>query len=210
MESLSSPRLRASAGDFFAVPCSPVGGGIQSFAKISFQFSSAISVRNSGLRAYLKSRSPRQKVHFFNCQTRHFPRHWKPRNLGYKPETNRVSVHDLHRVPSARRGSPTTDPPPQRRQLSPHRCGLRCTPKNPGVTAEGYERAFVAPLDAAPVSRSATDSTLLQRMASEEPRCFGVRAAKRSVDADSDTPDEAPDPMPIRTGFHLVARVDRR
>ena len=69
---------------------------MRSFAKISFQFSSAISVRNSGLRAYLKSRSQRQKVHFFNCQTRHFPGHWKPRHLGYKPETNRVSVHDLH------------------------------------------------------------------------------------------------------------------
>ena len=34
-----------------------------------------------------------------------------------------------------------------------------------------------------PVCRSATDSTLLQRMVSEERRCFGVRAAERSVDA---------------------------
>jgi hypothetical protein len=66
-----------------------------------------------------------------------------------------------HPVPSARRGSPTTDLPPQRTQLSPHRCGLRCAPKNPGVTAEGYEHGIVAPLDAAPVCRSATDSTRL-------------------------------------------------
>ena len=34
-----------------------------------------------------------------------------------------------------------------------------------------------------PVCRSATDSTLLQRMGSEERRCFGVRAAERSADA---------------------------
>ena len=161
MESLSSPRLRASAGDFFAVPCSPVAGGMRSFPNSSFQFSSAISVRNSGLRACLKSRSRGKKVHFLNCQTWHFPGHWKPRHLGYKAETARVNVHDLHHVPSARGGSPTTDPPPPRTQRSPHRCGLRCAPKNPGVTAEGYEHGIVAPLDAAPVCRSATDSTRL-------------------------------------------------
>ena len=34
-----------------------------------------------------------------------------------------------------------------------------------------------------PVCRSATDSTLLQRMVSEERRCFEVRAAERSADA---------------------------
>jgi hypothetical protein len=148
-----------------------------------------LQLPNQAFSRALEASSPRLQTRNESCECTRSPR---------------------HPVPSARRGSPTTDLPPQRTQLSPHRCGLRCTPKNPGVTAEGYERAFVAPLDAAPVSRSATDSTLLQRMASEEPRCFGVRAAKRSVDADSDTPDEAPDPMPIRTGFHLVARVDRR
>jgi hypothetical protein len=154
MESLSSPRLRASAGDFFAVPCSPVAGGMRSFPNSSFQFSSAISVRNSGLRACLKSRSRGKKVHFLNCQTWHFPGHWKPRHLGYKAETDRVNVHDLHHVPSARGGSPTTDPPPPRTQRSPHRCGLRCAPKNPGLTAEGYERGFVAARQTPPFSKS--------------------------------------------------------
>ncbi|MCF7763820.1 MAG: hypothetical protein K9N62_09110, partial [Verrucomicrobia bacterium] len=49
---------------------------------------------------------------------------------------------------------------------------------------------FVAPLEAAPVCRSATDTTLLQRSASEEARCFGVRAAERSVDAALVVPEE--------------------
>ena len=79
-------------------------------------------------------------------------------------------------IPQRRRDAEKTD---QMESLSasPRLCGrfFRCP-----MFASRRRDAIVLKQ---PVCRSATDSTLLQRMASEEPRCFGVRAAERSADA---------------------------
>ena len=41
-----------------------------------------MKIKITSLRACLKSRSRRQKAHFFNCQTGRFPEQLEPRHLG--------------------------------------------------------------------------------------------------------------------------------